>query len=210
MNTHSSASESATSLDRHVQAGRVYRREDLVPYSTSVDRELQRLMAAGTLRKLAHGLYYKPKKNVFGEVPPNEKDLLAVFLRDKNFLSFNPSVYNALRLGTPQLYNTTVVYNHKRHGRFELDRRWYDFRVKHRFPKPVQVTPEYLLVDMLNNLSELAEDETEVLERAQKRLDSFDLKLLRKTLAEYGSAVTRRRVGSWLGQSAKAAENVCG
>jgi hypothetical protein len=207
MKTHSETSKSATSLDRHVQAGRVYRREDLVPYSTSVDRELQRLVADGTLRKLAQGLYYKPKKNVFGEVPPDEKDMLAAFLRDKNFLSFNPSVYNALRLGTTQIYNTTVVYNHKRHGQFELDRRRYDFRVKHRFPKPVQVTPEYLLVDMLNNLSDLAEDETQVLEQAQKRLDSFDLKLLRKMLAEYGSAATKRRVSAWLAQRAKAAEN---
>ncbi len=207
MKTHSGTSKSATSLDRHVQAGRVYRREDLVPYSTSVDRELQRLVANGTLRKLAQGLYYKPKKNVFGEVPPDEKDLIAAFLRDKSFLSFNPSVYNALRLGTTQLYNTTVVYNHKRHGKFKLDRRRYDFRVKHRFPKPVQVTPEYLLVDMLNNLSELAEDETQVLQQAQKRLDSFDLKLLRKMLAEYGSVATKRRVTGWLAQRAEAAGN---
>ena len=103
-------------LSRHVRAGKVYRREDLLPYSNSVDRELQRLVSAGTLRKLAQGLYFKPKTNVFGEVPPDEKDLLAAFLRDKNFLSFNPSVYNSLRLGTTQLYNKTVVYNHKRHG----------------------------------------------------------------------------------------------
>lgn len=207
MKTHSSASKRATSLDRHVQAGKVYRREDLVPYSTSVDRELQRLVADGKLRKLAQGLYFKPKKNVFGEVPPDEKDLLAAFLRDKNFLSFNPSVYNALRLGTTQLYNTTVVYNHKRHGQFELDRRRYDFRVKHRFPKPVQVTSEYLLVDMLNNLSELAEDETLLLEQVQKRLDSFDLKSLKKMLAEYGSAATKRRVSGWLVQRAETVGN---
>lgn len=52
----------------------------------------------------------------------------------KNFLSFNPSVYNSPRLGTTQLYNKTVVYNHKRHGQFKLGNRTYDFRVKHRFP----------------------------------------------------------------------------
>ncbi len=207
MNLHASSASSAT-LDKHVRVGKVYRREDLQPFSSSVDRELQRLVAAGTLRKLAQGLYFKPRKNVFGEVPPEEKDLLAAFLRDKNFLSFNPSVYNSLRLGTTQLYNKTVVYNHKRHGQFELDRRVYDFRVKHRFPKPAQVSPEFLLVDMLNNLAELAEDEAQVLDQAQRRLDSFDQKQLRKMLAEYGSSATKRRVGRWLAHRSEASDPV--
>ena len=200
MTGHASAVQGSNLLSRHVRAGKVYRREDLLPYSNSVDRELQRLVSAGTLRKLAQGLYFKPKKNVFGDVPPDEKDLLAAFLRDKNFLSFNPSVYNSLRLGTTQLYNKTVVYNHKRHGQFKLGNRTYDFRVKHRFPKPAQVTPEFLLVDMLNNLSELAEDEMDVLDHAQRKLGSFDQKLLRKMLEEYGSVATKRRVGGWLAQ----------
>ena len=196
----SSAVSGSNLLSRHVRAGKVYRREDLLPYSNSVDRELQQLVSAGTLRKLAQGLYFKPKTNVFGDVPPDEKDLLAAFLRDKNFLSFNPSVYNSLRLGTTQLYNKTVVYNHKRHGQFKLGNRTYDFRVKHRFPKPAQVTPEFLLVDMLNNLAELAEDEMDVLDHAQRKLASFDQKLLRKMLEEYGSVATKRRVGGWLVQ----------
>ncbi len=198
-----SAASGSNLLRRHVRAGKVYRREDLLPYSNSIDRELQRLVSAGTLRKLAQGLYFKPKTNVFGEVPPDEKDLLATFLRDKNFLSFNPSVYNSLRLGTTQLYNKTVVYNHKRHGQFKLGNRTYDFRVKHRFPKPAQVTPEFLLVDMLNNLAELAEDEIEVLDHAQRKLASFDQKLLKKMLSEYGSAATKRRIGGWLAQQTK-------
>lgn len=189
-----------TPLSRHVRAGKVYRREDLVPYSTSVDRELQQLVAQGSVQKLAQGLYYKPKKNVFGDVPPSEDDLLAVFLKDKNFLSFNPSVYNSLRLGTTQLYNKTIVYNHKRHGVFELDQRLYDFRMKPRFPKPAQVTTEYLLVDMLNNLSDLAEDEEQVLERAQRKLNQFDAKKLNKALVDFGSAATKRRVNAWLAQ----------
>lgn len=200
MNFHSSSTPSA-SIDKHVRVGKVYRREDLRPFSSSVDRELQRLVAAGTLRKLAQGLYFKPRKNLFGEVPPEEKDLLAAFLRDKNFLSFNPSAYNSLRLGTTQLYNKTVVYNHKRHGQFTLGNRTYDFRVKLRFPKPLQVTPEFLFVDMLNNLAELAEDETEILGRAQRRLPEFDQKALRKNLADYGSAATRRLLNAWLAQA---------
>jgi hypothetical protein len=207
-----SAVSQNTPLDQYVQAGKVYRREDLRPYSGSVDRELQRLVAAGTLRKLAKGLYYKPKVNVFGEVPPDEQDLLTTFLRDPVFLKFNPSIYNALCLGTTQLYNKTLVYNHKRHGQFKLGGRIYDFRVKSRFPKAIQVTPEYLLIDMLNNLADLAEDEDFVLDRAQRKLSHFDRNLLEQNVAEYGTASTRRRVGAWLKQqtslaSAPMAEN---
>lgn len=200
MTLSQSSSSKSTPLVQHVRAGKVYRREDLVPYSTSVDRELQQLVAQGLLQKLAQGMYYKPKKNVFGEVPPNESDLLAVFLKDKNFLSFNPSVYNSLRLGTTQLYNKNIVYNHKRHGMFKLDQREYDFRLKHNFPKPSQVTTEYLLVDMLNNLSDLAEDEDEVLERAKKKLNQFDAKKLNKALVDFGSVATKRLVNAWLSQ----------
>jgi len=200
MRTQLSTQSKATPLVRHVRAGKVYRREDLVPYSTNVNRELQQLVAQGLLQKLAQGMYYKPKKNVFGEVPPNESDLLAVFLKDKNFLSFNPSVYNSLRLGTTQLYNKNIVYNHKRHGMFKLDQREYDFRLKHNFPKPSQVTTEYLLVDMLNNLSDLAEDEDEVLERAKKKLTQFDAKKLNKALVDFGSLATKRLVNAWLSQ----------
>jgi hypothetical protein len=207
MSMQLSTQSSETPLVRHVRAGKVYRREDLVPYSTNVDRELHKLVAQGMLQKLSQGMYYKPRKNVFGEVPPSESDLLAVFLKDKNFLSFNPSVYNSLRLGTTQLYNKTIVYNHKRHGMFELDQRLYDFRLKPRFPKPFQVTTEYLLVDMLNNLSDLAEDEEQVLLRAQEKLSQFDAKKLNKALMDFGSAATKRRVNAWLSQGSASFES---
>ena len=82
-----------------------------------------------------------------------------------------------------------------------LDHRQYDFRMKHRFPLPSQVTTEYLLVDMLNNLSELAEDDAMVLERAQKKLNQFDAKKLATALADFGSVATKKLVNAWLLQS---------
>lgn len=201
MRTQLSSQSKATPLAQHLRAGKVYRREDLVPYSTSVDRELQQLVAAGRLTKAAQGLYYAPRKSVFGDAPPAEEFLLAAFLKDKEFLSFNPSVYNSLRLGTTQLYNKTIVYNHKRHGKFRLGNREYDFRVKHRFPLPNQVTAEYLLVDMLNNLSELAEDEEALIANAKSKIHHFDSGKLRKALELYGSFATRKLTRSWLDEN---------
>jgi len=202
MKTQLSSQTRATPLVRHLRAGKVYRREDLVPYSTSVDRELQQLVAAGRLTKAAQGLYYAPRKSVFGDAPPAEEDLLAAFLKDKNFLSFNPSIYNSLRLGMTQLYNKAIVYNHKRQGVFTLDQRSYDFRVKHRFPLHSQVTSEYLLVDMLNNFDELAEDEEHVFAIVRRKLPQFDAKKLQEALQDYGSAATRRLMKSWLNELA--------
>ncbi|MDD2720908.1 MAG: hypothetical protein PHH47_06345 [Gallionella sp.] len=202
MKALSDSQRKGSALARHLRAGKVYRREDLLPFSTSVDRELKQLVADGRLVKPAQGLYYLPKKTVFGDAPPPEQEMLAVFLKDKNFLFFNPSVYNSLRLGTTQLYNKTIVYNHKRHGKFQLGNREYDFRVKPRFPLSNKVTVEYLLVDMLNNLDELAEDEGRVLQAARRKLAEFDVKKLGKTLQDYGSAATRRLMKPWLNELA--------
>ena len=87
---------------------------------------------------------------------PRPEALIGAFLGDDRFLLVSPNAYNGLGVGTTQLYNTPVVYNHKRHGIFELDGRPYDFRLRPSFPK--QVSEEFLLVDLLHNAERLAED----------------------------------------------------
>jgi hypothetical protein len=178
-------------------AGKVFRRKDLAQKHPSIDRELGRYVRSGQVCKAAQGLYYVPKNTPFGQAPPDEEELVAKFLDDKHFLVFNPSRYNTLRLGTTQLYNTTVVYNHKRHGKFTLAGFEFDFRQKPRFPTASQITREFLLVDMLNNLVHLAEDSDTVLKSVEAKLGSFDAKRLDKAVREYGSARTRRYFNDW-------------
>lgn len=178
-----------------LQPGGVYRRKDLAAQSRAVDRDLQRALDAGQLYRAAQGLYYAPIKTLFGDAPPDDHALIGKFLEDRHFLLLNPSFYNSLRLGTTQLYNKTLVYNHKRHGLFRLDNREYDFRVKHRFPEELSV--EFLWIDCLNNLDELAEDQDVIVRNARKSLDRFDSPALREALVDYGSAATRRMVRSW-------------
>lgn len=179
-----------------LRAGRVYRREDLVPFSRAVDRHLRELVDGGQLTKLAPGLYYAPRNSTFGALPPDDGELVAAFLRDKDFLLFSPSAYNSAGLGTTQLYNRTLVYNHKRHGVFKLGNRQFDFRMKPRFPK--KLTPEFLFVDALNNVGELAEDKAEVLARGRGRAASFDRQRLQRTVESYGSVATKKRLAGWL------------
>lgn len=150
-----------------MRPGQVYRREDLAVWSNAVDRHLKQLQEEGKLTKLSGGLYYFPKKTVFGAAPAEDRKLVQAFLRDHRFLLTSPNAYNSLGLGTTQIYNETIVYNHK-HGRFELGGRMFDFRVRPHFPK--QLTTEFLLVDMVNNLDGLAEDTDAMLDRVKKKL----------------------------------------
>ncbi|MFM2035346.1 MAG: hypothetical protein RL459_611 [Pseudomonadota bacterium] len=182
----------AARLADGLRAGRVCQCEDLVGLSTSVARHLRVLVAAGKLKKLAQGLYHVPKQSSFGALPPADEHVVGGFLRDKDFLVFSPSAYNAVGLGTTQLYNSTVVYNHKRHGVFKLGNRQFDFRVKPRFPK--KLTPEFLFVDLLNNLDELAEDRDLVLRRARQKMHTFEPDRLQRASDNFGNLATRKRL----------------
>jgi hypothetical protein len=168
----------------------VYRRQDLASWSNAVDRHLKQLVSDGTLTKLAGGLYLYPKKTVFGKAPAEDAALVKCFLKDNRFLLASPNAYNSLGVGTTQLYDKTVVYNHKRHGDFTLGGRKFDFRVKPSFPKTL--SKEFLLVDLVNNLSLLAENEYEILARVQERAASFDASRLQRAVRNYGNVKTRK------------------
>lgn len=163
--------------------------------SNAVDRHLIELVSCGVLTRLAQGLYYAPRTSAYGVLPPADHELVAAFLRDKDFLVFSPSNYNSIGLGTTQLYNKTLVYNHKRHGVFTFGHRQFEFRVKPRFPR--KLTPEFLLVDAVNNLDELAEDKNQVLLRVRSSLPRFDPARLRRAVSDYGSVATKKRFTGW-------------
>lgn len=177
-------------LKRRLRPGNAYRRADLARWSTSVDRHLKELVENGTLKKLSGGLYAYPKETVFGRAPASDEEVVGVFLKDDPFLLASPNAYNSLGVGTTQLYDKTVVYNHKRHGEFKLGNRKYVFRVKPRFPK--SLTKEFLLVDLVNNLDQLAEAKEEVLRRVMQRAAASDRKRLQNAVRSYGNERTKK------------------
>lgn len=180
----------AEELKRHLRPGRAYRRQDLARWSKAVDRHLRQLVGDGTLTKLAGGLYLYPKETVFGKAPPEDDKLVGAFLKDDRFLLASPNAYNSLGVGTTQLYNKTVVYNHKRHGEFALGGRKFDFRMKPSFPQTL--SREFLLVDLVNNLDELAESKQEVLARVKERVKSYDASRLQRAARNYGKVATKK------------------
>lgn len=149
------------------------------------------LINAGILEKVAAGLYYKPATSRFGALPPNDKELVTRFLRDDPFLLYYWNQYNSLGLGLTQLYNRVVVYNRKRHGLFNLNGKTFDFRRPSRgFPD--EITPEFLLVDLINNLQGLSEDADFVKTQVKNNIQRFNSKKLAWNIKQYGKIATKR------------------
>ena len=182
---------STTKLISHLEMGKVYRREFLMSYTKAVDRDLKSLSRKGTLEKVAPGLYYYPKKSRFGVLPPSDFDLVNAFLKDDPFLLFSWNDYNSLQLGLSQLYNKMVVYNRKRHEEVWLGNKLFDFQRPNK-GFPTELSKEFLLVDLLNNLSELTDDPKELKRQVKAKLLSFDLDKLSLMTKWYGKVSTRK------------------
>lgn len=174
----------------NLKEGEVYRRADLQRWSTSVDRHLQELVKDGTLEKLSGGLYFVPTQSIFGKAPAEEHALVEAFLKDSHFLLTSPSDYNALGVGTTQLYNTRRVYNHKRHGEFKLGNGFFQFIRKPYVPN--QITAEFLLVDLINNLDQLEEDHSAIMEKVKEKALLLDQATLRDLAEKFGKVRTRK------------------
>jgi hypothetical protein len=102
----------------------------------------------------------------------------------------SPNAYNSLGVGTTQLYDKTIVYNYKRHGSYSLGGRTFEFRVKPSFPR--SLSPEFLLVDLVNNVDRLAERRDEVLARVKKRAAASNASRLLRAARDYGNVRTKK------------------
>lgn len=66
-------------------------------------KTIERLIAKGVIKRLSKGLFYKPKKTIFGELLPNEEELLKTYLYEKGkriaYIT-GTSLYNQMGLTT--------------------------------------------------------------------------------------------------------------
>jgi hypothetical protein len=172
-------------LKKRLTAGKVYRRAELEPHSSNIDRHLSALVQEGVLTKLQNGLYFRPKESTFGKVPPEDGALLRTFLKSSEFLVYSPNSFNSLGLGTTQLYNLPVVLNPKRHGELTLGGRNFLFERRRFVPK--QMTKEVLLVELLNHSKWVAEDRSRLMDALSRKLPEFDTASLKKAARDYGT-----------------------
>jgi hypothetical protein len=174
-------------LRKHLIKGKVYRRAELANWSS---RHLNELLKDETLQKLNRGLYHFPADGVFGKTPPEEKELVRCFLNEDKFLLHSLNAYNSLGVGTTQLYNERIVYNHKRHGAYKLGNQIFHFRKKVHFPK--KVTEEFLIVDLVNNIDALAEDPSKILKHVISKIHTMNKAKLRRSVAAYGNRKAKK------------------
>ena len=147
-------------------------------------------------RPVSTGRHVKPGS---GAAPAKPEKLVETFLGDGYFLMVSPNAFNGLGVGTTQLYNAPVVYNRKRHGKFTLEGRVYDFRMRPSVPK--RLSKEVLLVDLLHNLERLPEDKSAMLPRALERAKEMNRSRLAKAVQDFGSARAERSLASVLEQA---------
>ena len=187
-----SATTALELMESSLNPGGVYRRSDFEEFTSNVDRNLAKLVKKGLFQKLQNGLYLCPKKTPFGLAFPDERELLSKFLNDDHFVVYGPSIFNSLGLGTTQLYDKKVVFNRKRHGKMKLGKRTYFF---HRWREaPKSLSKEFLLVEMLNRLNELAEDHSMVMENVEKKLHEFNTMKLYNALNRFGTNSTQNKL----------------
>ena len=172
-------------------------KEDLLSFSSNLDRDLNTLVLGSKLKKPATGLYYKPKQSCFGLLPPTDKSLVKGFLH-KPFLIYSWSDYNKLGLGLTQLYNKVVVYNGERHEDKKLGNRIFSFkRPNNGFS--TKLTKEFLLVNLLKSAKYLTEDVSQLKLKVAKNLQQFDRSFLRKLSTKYGKVATRKYLQTLIG-----------
>ncbi len=170
--------------------GQAYRTNEFRDKSNNLSRDLDILVSKGLLKKPSTGMYYKPRKEWFGEIPLDKNKLLSKFLKTGDFLLVDYNKYNTLGLGTTQLHNKLVVYNYKRHGAFTLDGVEYKFKRVSYLPK--KVDQEFLLVDMMNNFKELGEDYDLVESSLKKNWNKFNSKKVIKLASKFGKVSTKK------------------
>jgi hypothetical protein len=177
-----------TDLLSQFRLGQVYRTYEFRDKSNNLSRDLDLLVSRGVLKRPSAGMYYKARKEWFGEVPLDQNKLLSKFLKSDDFLLVDYNKYNTLGLGTTQLHSKLIVYNYKRHGSFILDGVKYKFKRVSNLPS--KVDQEFLLVDMMNNFKELGEDYNLVESSLKRNWHRFNSKRVMVLARKFGKIST--------------------
>lgn len=80
-------------------------------------KAIERLIAKGVIKRVSTGVFYKPRKTVFGELKPNEDELLKPYLFEKGkriaYIT-GTSLYNRLGLTTQIPKSVKIASRNKR------------------------------------------------------------------------------------------------
>lgn len=99
--------------------GSIFKYEQLnvePPEYITAAKAIERLIAQGFIKRLSTGIFYKPKKTVFGELQPNEEEILKPYLFEKGkriaYIT-GVSLYNRMGLTTQIPVNIKIACRNK-------------------------------------------------------------------------------------------------
>ncbi len=167
--------------------GTVYRTAHLGRWGANPTRLARRLEAEGRLRRLSQGLYYAPRKSKFGEVPPSDEALLDAFLDGSPWIVTGPPRWNALGLGSTQLFARPLVYNTMLSGTRTVGGRTFEFR---RVSFPPEPPAEWFVVDLMRNAGRVGLERDELKTRLRSAL--LEGRFSSSRLQEMASSFGRR------------------
>lgn len=171
----------------HLDPGKVYRTAHLAAWAANPTRLAGRLQEEGRLQKLSHGLFYAPVKSRFGVVPPSDEALLNAFLDGTPWLVTGPPRWNALGLGSTQMFSSALVYNTMRSGKMTVGGRTFQLR---RVAFPVEPPAEWFVVDLLKNAESVGLTHADVEPRLRTALEQE--RFFQTKLVEMASLFGRR------------------
>src|SRR6266478_4056716 len=97
---------------------------------------------------------------------------------------------DCVAVGRP-IRHLAVVLEHDAGQAFALGNRMVTF--ERRFNVPRQLSPEFLLVDLVNELDQLAEDQDAVLSRVREKAKEMDPRKLSRAVSLYGKYSTQKK-----------------
>jgi len=173
--------------------GRVYRTAELGRWFSNPTRVAERLVEAGELTKLRHGLYYCPGRSKWGVVPPAREEVLRAALKNTPLLVTGSGRWNALGLGSTAVFAAPLVYNRKVTGEETIGPFRFAFR-RVRFPR--RLVAEWFVVDLIQNRRMAGLDAETLAHTLRSALAErrFDATVLTTMAAEYGTRDTQALV----------------
>lgn len=174
--------------------GKVYRTEDLAPWTSNPSRLATRLVKAGELTRLSKGMYVKSERNRFGVMPPTAAELVGALVKHTPFVFTGPTHWNALGLGSTAMFPVQIVYNTKRSGDYVLGGRRFRLR-RQKFPG--SPSPEWFAVDLIEHRGEVGLDDETLVRGLVHAITDGTLSStgLEAMAAEYGTRATQQLVG---------------
>jgi len=119
-------------------------------------KALNRMVISGKIAKLSKGKYYKPETTPFGDLLPNQKQVVKDLLEEKGKINGYPtgySIYNELGL-TTQVSNTIQIGKNEIRPSFKRDRYTIDF-IKQKNNITKDNIPLLQILDAIRNIKKI-------------------------------------------------------